>query len=252
MLRIKKVKEFKMKVIHRSLASVALALSGLTAGAWAEEGSAPWSISMTSAWDSRYVSEGRDNLDGDALVGGTVELETSGVLAGAWYGSSPDTEYDEMNLYVEYGAQVGDVALAAGYTWLSFRTDDEDDHELFAGVAYDGLPGGVRPSVEATWSAEADGGFVEASLSGVLDPVERLAVEPFVTAGFNEGYVSDGHDGFNHVAAGLAAAVSLAEGVELSALIAYTWAVNADETRHPGDAGLEDFAYGGIAITMNR
>lgn len=211
-----------------------------------------WSAAMSAGWDSRYVSEGRDNLDGVALVWSALEAGSGGALAGMWYGSSPDTDYDELELSVAYGMEFGSVALSAAYTWLSFLSDDEEDHELGLGAAMEGLPLGLVPSLDATWSAQAEGVFYELTFVGEVEPAPGAVVEPFVTFGVNQGYVADGHDGLNHVAAGLALSADLAETVAISGFIAYSWAVDADEARHPGDAGLDDFAYGGIAVTMTH
>lgn len=215
-----------------------------------EEEASWWEASLTAAYDSAYVSEGRDNLDGDDLFGTTLELGAYGFTGGLWYAHSPNAGYDEFNAFLEYGLEIGGFEVYGGYTYLNFPEDDADDHEVGAGIAYGGLPLGITPAVDWYYSFEAEGSFFEASLSSELEVTEWLAFEPFVVVGFNEGYIADGHDGTNHVAAGLVAAVDVTENIGLSGYVAYNWAIDSDPANNPGDELLEDFLYGGVAITF--
>jgi len=123
-------------------------------------------IDMVFAWDSRYVLEGRDMLDGEDLVGTTVDALYRGVDLGAWYAASPGTEYTEFNAYLNYTVEYGDWEASVGYMHLRFLSDDEEDNEVGASLAYGGIPGGLTAHADWYHSFEAEGSFVEAVLGG--------------------------------------------------------------------------------------
>ncbi len=210
----------------------------------------PFEVSLTAAWDSRYVTEGRDNLDGDSLFGTTFELGYAGFVVGAWYADSPESSYTELNLFAEYGFELGGFEFYAGYTHLRFLDDNEFDNEVGAGVSYGELPGGIVPAIDWYYSFEAEGWFAEASLSRDFEIGESFVLSPAVVFGFNQGYIADGHDGANHVAVLLSAAYALTENIEIGGYVAYTWGIDADPVSSPDDELLEDFFYGGVALTL--
>ena len=214
----------------------------------ATDAGSPFEFALSAAWDSHYVSEGRDNLDGDSLVGTTFEAAAYGFTAGAWYASSPNANYSELNLYGEYALELGDFEVYAGYTYLNFPADDADDHEVGAGIAYGGLPFEITPAIDWYHSFEADGSFFEASISGELELLDWLELEPFALIGWNEGYIADGHNGANNVAIGIVTEIDLSNNVELSAYLAYNWAIDSNPDANPDDQLLKDFLYGGVAI----
>ncbi len=209
-----------------------------------------WSMSLTAAWDSLYVSEGRDNLDGKSLAGTTLEAEAFGFTGGMWFAASPDTDYTEFNAFLEYGIELGDFDIYAGYTYLNFPSDDADDNEIGAGIAYGGIPY-ITPAIDWYHSFEADGSFFEASLTSELEVTEWLEFEPFALFGWNEGYIAEGHNGANNFAVGLTAEIDLSENIQLAGYVAYNWAIDSDPANNPDDELLDDFFYGGVSITFS-
>lgn len=223
-------------------------LGAAEAGIFSE--SIEWHLGV--ALDSHYVSEGRDNLDGDALFGATLEGAYGGLQGGALYADSPDADYRELNLYVGYGFEANGFEVTFGYTYLDFLSDDADDSEVGAGIAYGDLPFGLTAALEGYYSFEAEGSFLEASLSAEVEVDDRLLLIPSLLLGWNEGYIADGHDGANHFQAALEAVFTVTENIELGLYAAYTRGLETDPGRHPGDALLEDFFYGGIAISLSN
>jgi hypothetical protein len=213
-------------------------------------------FNITAAWDSRYVSEGRDNLDGNSLLSATVEAAYLGlpfgeVLLGSWYGWTPNrAAYAELNLYFEYGFEIGDFSAYAGYNHLHFHPDDLHDNEIGAGVSY-ALPYGLTPGADWVYSSEANGSYFEVYLEGEVEITPWLVLNPAVTTGFNAGYVSDGHSGHNNVAVILGAAIPVGDNVEIGGYVAYTWGVNVAPDRFGDDEILSDFLYGGVSVTLS-
>ncbi len=229
--------------------------SALTSVGLADEGelSRLLDVNLDVAWDSRYVSQGRDNLDGDSLVGTTLDVALpKGLSLGGWYAASPDQDYREFNAFAAWSVQWKDFEAAVSYTRLLLLSDDEDDDEIGAGLAYTALPGDLTLGVDGYYSFEAEGAFFETSLGGEYPVLSRLSLVPAATLGFNAGYVAEGHDGLNDVRLALEAVVSIQEGLDLVGYAAYTWGVNADSVQYPDDEGLDDFAYFGIALRVAR
>ncbi len=200
------------------------------------------------AWDSRYVSEGRDNIDGDSLAGATVELGWGTMTLGLWYADSPGQSYREFNAYVCYHLEWRHFEAYGAYNHLRLPAGNEHDNEVGAGITYTALPLNLSIGLDATWSFEAEGAFIEAYLGGEYRIHERLTLRPSATLGFNAGYVAAGHDGANHGELRLEAAIPIHRHLELMGYLASTWAIDADLDRYPDDASLKDVFYGGIAL----
>ncbi|MFO7936266.1 MAG: hypothetical protein R6V06_01500 [Kiritimatiellia bacterium] len=170
-------------------------------------------------WHSRYVSEGRDNLDDGGM--GTVEASVAykDFSVGTWYGIADTVSYDELNLFAEYCFELGQLDFYGGYNRLEFMKDDEYDNELCAGAAWN-VADWFVPAVDYVYSTEAQGGdggsFIEASLTTPLKFFDnRLYVGPYVMQAFDLGYASDHYDGFNNFQFGSCAHLSLSENLEL-------------------------------------
>ncbi len=197
----------------------------------------PVEVGVAVQWESRYVSEGRDNL-GDGGIG-SVEAVAGyrGFEAGVWYAAADTVSYDELNLFVQYGFPLGPFELYAGYTRLEFLKDADYDNELFAGVALAHVPW-LIPSLSYVYSTEAQGGdggsFVEAALVSPLELLGGdLVVELYLLEGFDFGYASDGYDGFNNFQFGVCAHYALSSALTLNGSINHSIA-NQDVRRDGG------------------
>ena len=222
----------------------------VVADAAVEEGSL-LEISLNGAWDSRYVSEGRDNLDGNSLLSTTLEVGCAGFTFSTWYANSPEVAFSELDLGIEYGFEIGAWAAYFGFVHLRYPHDDATENELGAGLAYNGLPWGFVPAVAWTYLAETDGSYFETSLFRPIEVTDTIALEPGVIVGFNAGYMGDGHDGADHVALVLPVTFALTENVELSAYVSYQWAIDSDPVNCPDDELLRDFFWGGVAVGIS-
>ncbi len=198
-------------------------------------------------WESRYVSEGRDNLDGDGLLGGTVGLSWRSLAFGAWLVESPGQGYDEMHLNLAFVREWGDLECYAVYNHLRFFDDGGHDHEVGIGGAWSGLPPGIIIGVDAYYSFDAEGSFIELFAERGFELGERLTLTPGIVWGFNQGYIADGHHGPNHLAVRLGADWRLSDGWFLEALATYSWALGREVLR-PGDQALRDFGHVGTGF----
>ncbi|MEM0897469.1 MAG: hypothetical protein AAGJ79_11350 [Verrucomicrobiota bacterium] len=224
-----------------------------SAAAYTAESESPVSFELSTGWDSRYVTEGIDNLDGGGIwtAEGVVEyaFESFSVYAGSWYALGYDSDYDEVNLFSGVAASIGNFDFDLGYTYLNFPEDDEEDHEVGASVEYAGLE---ILTVGAEWyySFEADGSFLNFFAGREFELTERLTVGAGANLGLNSGYIAEGHDGFNHLYLGLSSEYALTERVSLNGHAGYNFAIDSDPENAPDDEFLSDFFYGGVGVTV--
>lgn len=206
---------------------------------------------MGAAYESRYVSEGRDNLDGDGLFGTTVEAAYEGLALNFYHASSPDVDYREVNVGASYTLEWNDWEAGVSYTFLRFLTDRENDHEVGLGLSYSGLPGGFAAGVEGCYSFEAEGVFIETFIDRECEAAEWLTLTPSAVVGWNADYVEEGHNGANYVALSLEAAVPLKAGLELVGSVAYSWAIDKDAGKYADDECLRNMFYAGVALNAS-
>ena len=192
-------------------------------------------FSVTGLWESKYISEGRDNLEDGGLFSVEGSAELQGATLGVWFATGDRESYEELNVSIEYGFAAGPVDAYIGYTRLEFLEDDESDNEIGAGIAVDGIPW-VIPGLDYTYSTEAEGGFLEISLRSEIALLEdRLTLEPYLLEGFDFGYASEEHDGANHLQVGVDIALTLTDQVNLLGSVAHSWAHKDVENEDLGD-----------------
>jgi hypothetical protein len=207
-----------------------------------------WNFHEHVDYESRYASEGRDMLDGDSLVSGTFEAGWNALSAGVWYAKSPEQSYDELQLSTALSWDWKDLEGYVAYTHLRFPQDGGHDHEIGAGVSWSGFPGGVALNLDAYYSFDADGTFIETSLSREFEISDQLRLTPAMVFGVNQGYVTDGHDGANHIELRLGAAYSLTDALALTVHLSYNLAMDRDAAQYPGDELLRDFFHFGVGL----
>lgn len=200
-----------------------------------------------AGWESRYASEGRDNLTGDSFATTSIELGWQHLTAGAWFGKSPEQNYDELQLTVGLTETFGPLKAFLAYTYLQFPAGDHEDHEISLGAEWTELPLGLELSANAYYSLGVDGAFIEAGLHREIFARDRLSLRGSVLFGVNQGYVPDGHDGANHLAVRLESEFALTKSFAITAHLAYSWALSQDAAL-AGDAQLIDFFHGGVGV----
>ena len=121
----------------------------------------------SAKWESKYVTEGRDNLGDGGIITFEGAAEWEGLTAGAWLAVGDSESYQELDLYIEYGFATGPIEAYVGYTRLEFLQDDEGDNEVGFGFSVVGLPH-VTPGLDYYHSTGADGGFLEISIRGTI------------------------------------------------------------------------------------
>lgn len=203
-------------------------------------------------WDSRYLSEGRDNLDGEGLFAFALDVQYENFLIGAWLSYSDGADYEERDFFAEYGLETGPLEWYVAYTHLQFPRDmSGHDNEIGAGVAMPEALLGLTPGFGAYYSFEAGGSFMDFTLDRDIQLTDQVRLVPALGVGLNEGYIAEGHDGVNNVTLGLHAYFRLTESIALFAHVAQNWAINSDPAVFADDASLYDSFHGGVGVAFS-
>jgi len=201
-------------------------------------------------WESRYVSEGRDNLSGESLVSLSSEFIIGEANFIPWYAYSPGADYSELNLNFVYGVlPTEDVAVYIGYNHIRARQsgERENDNELSLGLVHK-LVKHVGVAADIYHSFEADGSFLE--LSAKYNNALNIKFHYGVRAGLgvNAGYVTDGHTGLNHFQLRANASYHPIKQTEFYGYVGSNVAIERDADKYTADQLLDDFLWAGIGF----
>ena len=201
-------------------------------------------------WESRYVSEGRDNLSGDSIASLSSEFVIGEINFIPWYAYSPDTDYRELNLNFLYGVRpVEDLAIYIGYNHLRahYLGEHAYDNEVRIDLAYKLLDKlGIAAVVYHSFKANGSFTEVTAKYFDNIDKGINYSVQGGV--GINTGHVPDGHKGLNHFELRANASYLPFIQAELYAYTAYNIAIDRDPEKYAGDVLLGDFLWAGIGF----
>jgi hypothetical protein len=202
-----------------------------------------------AGWESRYASEGRDNLAGDSLGTTSIDLGGEHFSAGVWFGKSPEQKYDELRFTVGLTETFGPLTAFLAYTYVQYQYQyaNLDDHEISLWAECTELPWDLEVSAYAYYSIMAEGAFIEAALHRDILARDRFSLRGSLLLGFNQGYVPDGHAGVNHLAVRLGSEFALTTSFAITAHLSYSWALDRD-SELSGDAQLIDFLHVGIGV----
>lgn len=193
------------------------------------------SVGLSALWQSKYATQGRDNLERGGIYPVEAVLEWHGLSGGTWVAVGDTEAYTEVDLFVEYALEAGPLDFSLGYARLEFIEDHTGDNEVAAGTALNAIPY-LIPGVSYVYSTEAEGGFLEVTLKSEFAVFEeRLVFEPYVLQGFDSGYVSADYDGPNNFEVGIGATLALLDGLDLVGSISHSWAQDNLERDGLGD-----------------
>ena len=185
------------------------------------------SFSLSGGWDSKYVLEGVDQLNGDALYSSEFSMTWRSFDAGIWYGMGDTVDYGELNVFGVYNHTIGFIDAYLGYAHFQFDLGEEEDHaydnEISSGLSLNNL--WLTPAIDYVYATEIGGANVALSL--VFEQAalkDRLTLEAELVQVFDFGYVSDAYDGNNNTQLGIGCTCRIFE--QLSAFIkgSHSWA----------------------------
>lgn len=201
-------------------------------------------------WESRYVTEGRDNLSGKSIISASSEFTIDRFNIIPWIANSPDTHHSEFNLNIIYATKLAkDIKLYAGYSHIQLRDTgiDASDNEISLDLAFSRLKQ-FHMLASIYHSFENKGSFMELTVtqSYRIDKTVHFGVRGVL--GVNAGYIPYVHNGFNHYQILANIAYRPLTQIEIYAYTGYNASINRDITRYAGDKLLGNYLWTGIGF----
>ncbi len=190
-------------------------------------------------WDTHYVTEGRDNLDGGALQTSVLSLKHGFLELLVWNGWGYDSDYNELNFMPTVRYDYRDLSFYVNYNRLEFTEQGLSDNEIGSGISYGGLVDNLFLDVDWYHSFEANGSFLEFSIASLFEHNDVFRLESRIIIGVNENYIADGHDGLNHFAAQVTGEYNLVDSINLHTKLVYTHPINRQQNTYAGDRLLQ-------------
>lgn len=201
--------------------------------------------------ESRYVTEGRDNLSGKSLASASSEFTMGELSIIPWLATGSGTDYTEFDLNIVYGIKLAKgLSFYTGYTNIHTRDNglSGNDNELSFDLAYK-LAEHVSLLASIYHSFDASGSFMEVATKFTRPFSNELHFSAQAVVGANSGYISDGHNGLNYIQLRSTISYQPATQIEVYAYASYSQAINRDATQYAGDAALDDLAWGGAGFS---
>ncbi len=197
-------------------------------------------------FDSKYISEGRNNLEDGAIIWTTAALQKDALTLYATMGRGTQAHYIEWNLGLEYTAQLNDQLQASlGYQRLEFYGEERShDNELFSTLAYTGLTW-LTPSINYTYATQAKGYFIELNLHSHWNVTDKLTLSPYITQSLDYQYATEQHNGKNHLQLGVEVEYPITEFMLISAHLSHSFAQQDIKQESPNTSGLNKTFFGG-------
>jgi predicted porin len=208
----------------------------------------PLEFNMLAQYDSRYMLEGRDILQGNSILNFGAQAAWKDFAIGINQLDSPDTDYEEFQAGAAWSTEIQKFELSLGYTYFNYQSDGGHEHEINITLSRE-IGWGIQAQVDAYYGFRIEGAFIETALSKPFSLSDKLVIEPMILLGFNADYVEDGHNGANHTAAALKASYQLTENFELETHLVYNLGINKHESL-AGDDNLDNKLHFGAAILL--
>ena len=201
-------------------------------------------------WESRYVSEGRDNLSGDNIISLSSDFIFDKLTFVPWVAYSAGADYSELNLNVVYSTSLTkELTASLGYNHIRSRYHGEGawDNEISLDLDHK-LLNQLAVFASIYHSFDANGSFTDIGTRYEYTQSKKVHYHVEASLGANAGYISDGHNGLNHFQIRADASYLPMMQIEFYTYVGYNNAINRDATQYAGDELLEDFFWGGIGL----
>lgn len=190
--------------------------------------------SFDIGYDSKYVSEGRDNLSKGGIIWASGATSVSkNVSLNIAYGKAmaESVDYEELNLVVEYVNSVGNWEYYGAYNRLEFLQDNTSDNELSAGLSWNFIPL-FSTFIDYVYSTEIEGSFMEIGLMSEVFINDHIIFKPYTTVAFDFGYASKNNNSHNHIGFGATINFAIDNAMSIYSTIEHT--IGAQKIKEEG------------------
>ena len=181
-----------------------------------------FSSELSAGYSSRYVSEGRDNLDGHAIATLTADIGLpSNWSMLIWHGEAAGIPYTESNVALAYNTRFSTIKTQISLNKV-YTHQSPDDEEV--SIALETSWHALTISLNSVYSNNANGHFH--SLFALYDiPInDTFSLTPFIEVAFDNGYASEAVNGHSHNQIGVNTSVSLNNNLNLQGSLAHNMA----------------------------
>ena len=210
-------------------------------------------LHLDLAWESRYVTEGRDNLNGNNLLSTATQFKIHNFYFIPWLAHNNTIDFTEVDLTFLYEIPLtGRLTGAIGYTHIYVKIDDAsaNDDEINIDVSYQ-LLDQIELSATIYHTFLYKGSFIETVISNDYSLNDKTQLNLQWALGANAGYISDGHTGLNHSQLKISMSYEPASRIDIFSYIGYNLPINRDTVNYEGDESLRNFFWGGIGMVYN-
>jgi len=180
-------------------------------------------VSINTSWNSKYFSEGRNNLNngGMFVVGSNFGLNEFSI--GSWFGIGDTDDYQELHFFMQYEKEIANFNLYFQYKILRYFRNEINDNELGVGIAYSKYPF-LLPSIDYLYSTELEGAYIYCTIKSNINITKGIYFFPYLLEGIDLGYASKEYNGLNNLQIGIETSFSLTDKINLNGSVAYSWA----------------------------
>lgn len=199
-------------------------------------------VSVNLRHDSKYVTEGRDNLTAGGLRTALIQANENGVTMLASIAEGTKGDYQEINYGIEW-AWTGRVYEGyLGYTRLKFEQNGQDSKDSKTTFGINTRHSAIRLAADAIYSKRAKGYFVE--LSARKDwTIKKSVIYASAAAGIDHDYASTDHHGENHYQINLGTILPMNQHYAFDAYASRSFAGKGIEAD-----GLDDLDFWGVVL----
>ena len=203
-------------------------------------------------YETHYFFRGflisEQNVWGQVAV--SVPLATNLSLGlGAWYTSSADISYDELDLNGGFSYDAGFAKIGVGYTHYEFLDGSAGEGNGFdsaeeVGLTLGAAAGPVNLGFGYYYDFEAEGSYLEFGVDAPIAVTDNFSIVPSALISYGVDYYSTEAD-FQHIKLALAFPVKLTATATLTPYVAGNIALDTTEDF------TDDEIYGGVKLSVS-
>ena len=203
-------------------------------------------------YDTHYFFRGflisEQNVWGQVAV--SVPLATNLSLGlGAWYTSSSDISYDELDLNAGLSYDAGFAKFGLGYTHYEFFNGSAGDGNGVSsaeeiGATISKALGPVNVALGYYYDFETEGSYIELGIDAPIAVTDNFSIVPGALVSYGDEYYSSDSD-FQHLKLSLAFPIKLTATATLTPYVAGNIALSTTEEF------TDDTLYGGVKLSVS-